>query len=246
MVLLGRMLVVVLACMAFGRPATGLAQSVKDTAELAQQVLDEFDFETQTSFEDEQAIRALAEQGDANAQHELGVLLAVGKGAERDYIEAAQWLQRAAKQGHAGAQFWIGNLYRRGAGVTRNIAKMVEWWRKAARQGNISAQYALGAVYRDGRMVKRDVKRAKAWFHMAGGGPAAIDPVQKPKQPKKVAVVQKAMEPRGVEDFENPMELDEPALSPAEIEAAEREARLAAIRARRRELYTKEDAQAGR
>ncbi len=222
MVLLGRMLVVIAACLALVRPATGHAQTLQDSAELAQEVLDVFDFEVQANFEDEKTIRARAERGDAMAQHELGVLLAVGKGHQRHYVEAAQWLQRAAEQGHSGAQFWLGNLYVRGMGVTRDFDQMVQWWRKAALQGNISAQYALGTVYRDGRLVRRDIERANAWFHMAGGTPGMLEVVQKRKKAGK------------------------PILSRAEIEAADLEARLAAIRARRLERYTKESAQGGR
>ncbi len=150
MSLLGRMLAVAVVCMAvvFGRPATGLAQSEKDTAELARQVLEVFDFEAQTSFANERAIRNQAEQGDAKAQHELGVLLAVGKGGQQNYIEAVQWFRRAAERGHGGAQFWLGNLYMRGAGVPRDTAQMIQWWRKAALQGNINAQYSLGTAFR--------------------------------------------------------------------------------------------------
>ncbi|MDA1098462.1 MAG: tetratricopeptide repeat protein [Proteobacteria bacterium] len=222
MVLLGRMLVMAVACVAFGRPAMGLAETVKDIAELAQEVLDAFEFEVQTNFEDETTIRAEAQRGNAKAQHELAVLLAVGKGAERHYAEAAQWFRRAAEQGHAGAQFWLGNLYMRGIGVTRDMDRMVQWWRKAALQGNISAQYALGTAYLDGRMVKQDIEGANAWFHMASGGTG------EPKLRK------------------NSKSLSKPSLSRADVEAAELEAQLAEVRARRQELFTKEGPQAGR
>ena len=64
MVLLGRVLVMTVACMAMvlARPVASLADPGKDTAELAQQVLETF--------------------GD-DAQHELGALLATGIGTRQ-------------------------------------------------------------------------------------------------------------------------------------------------------------------
>ncbi len=189
MVLLGRMLVMTVAClaMALARPVTSLAEPEKDTAELARQVLETFGDDAQLDLDHEITVRGQAERGSADAQHELGALLATGRGTRQSYAEAAQWFQRAAEQGHGGAQYWLGNLYLRGMGVPRDKNRMVQWWRKAAIQGNISAQYALGAAYRDGRMVKQDITRAKAWFFMASGKTGRIVAGQKPMAAAKTA-----------------------------------------------------------
>lgn len=112
-------------------------------------------------------VRARAERGNLDAQHELGALLATGRGADRNPAEAAQWLLRAAVRGHDSAQYWLGNLYMRGAGLPRDFGRMAMWWRKAARQGNISARYAIAAAYRDGRTLDRNPARSHAWFAMA-------------------------------------------------------------------------------
>jgi len=40
-----------------------------------------------------------ADQGEADAQHNLGVMYAVGKGTPRDYVEAYMWLSLAVAQG---------------------------------------------------------------------------------------------------------------------------------------------------
>ncbi len=114
-------------------------------------------------------IRTRAAQGQADAQHELGALLAVGPATKESRAEAAVWLERAARQGHSQAQFWLGNLYMHGHGVPKDFVRMIAWWRKAAVQGNLDAQYALGALYRDGGLVPRDLKRSRAWFFMASG-----------------------------------------------------------------------------
>ena len=45
-----------------------------------------------------------AEQGDADAQFNLGVMYAEGEGVARDDAEARRWYRKAAEQGHADAQ----------------------------------------------------------------------------------------------------------------------------------------------
>ena len=44
--------------------------------------------------------RALAEQGDAGAQNNLGFMYSEGKGVPQDYAEAARWYRMAAEQSH--------------------------------------------------------------------------------------------------------------------------------------------------
>ena len=41
-----------------------------------------------------------AEQGDADAQFNLGYLYESGRGVSQDYNEAAKWYRKAAEQGH--------------------------------------------------------------------------------------------------------------------------------------------------
>ncbi len=48
--------------------------------------------------------RALAEQGDADAQFNLGVMYAEGRGVPKDYVQAYMWLSLAAAQGHEPAR----------------------------------------------------------------------------------------------------------------------------------------------
>ena len=48
-------------------------------------------------------IRPLAEQGDANAQYNLGVLYDNGLGVPQDYVRAHMWLNLAATQGRESA-----------------------------------------------------------------------------------------------------------------------------------------------
>jgi clan AA aspartic protease (TIGR02281 family) len=87
--------------------------------------------------------RPLAEQGDARAQFNLGIMHYNGKGVAQDYAAATRWYRKAAEQGHAAAQGNLGTMYNRGQGVPQDYATAVSWWRKAAKQGNGDAQYYL-------------------------------------------------------------------------------------------------------
>ena len=49
--------------------------------------------------------RMSADQGDAQAQFNLGLMYANGTGVTQDYKEAVKWCRMAAEQGHAKAQF---------------------------------------------------------------------------------------------------------------------------------------------
>ena len=52
--------------------------------------------------------RPLADQGDATAQSNLGVMYASGQGVPKDYAQAVKWYRLAADQGDARAQFNLG------------------------------------------------------------------------------------------------------------------------------------------
>ena len=53
----------------------------------------------------------LAEQGDADAQYNLGVMYDNGEGVTQDDAEAVKWYRRAAEQGNAFAQHNLGVMY---------------------------------------------------------------------------------------------------------------------------------------
>lgn len=64
-----------------------------------------------------------AEQGNAEAQFDLGFMYANGKGVPQDYAEAAKCYRKAADQGRPLAQFNLGNLYVDGRGVPKNYVE---------------------------------------------------------------------------------------------------------------------------
>jgi TPR repeat protein len=112
--------------------------------------------------------RPLADQGNARAQSNLGVMYAKGQGVRRrDYAAAASWYRKAAEQGNAIGQSNLGVMYAEGRGVPQDDSVAVCWYRKAAEQGNARAQYNLGVMYVEGRGVPQDHAAAASWYEKA-------------------------------------------------------------------------------
>jgi TPR repeat protein len=88
-----------------------------------------------------------AEQGDAEAQYNLGVRYDAGRGVPQDLAEAHRWWLRAAEQGQVNAQWNLGVVYATGRGLPQDLAEARKWYLKAAEQGRADAQYNLGVMY---------------------------------------------------------------------------------------------------
>ena len=73
------------------------------------------------------ATKIKAEQGDADAQHNLGLMYYRGHGMPKDYLEAVKWFRKAAEQGHAQAQFLLASMYYLGRGVPQNDIESYAW-----------------------------------------------------------------------------------------------------------------------
>ena len=111
--------------------------------------------------------RPLANQGNANAQFNLGLIFEQGQGVPQDYVEAAKWYRLAADQGDAYAQTNLGFLYEKGQGVPQNYAEAAKLYRLAAEQGDAVAQRNLGAMYHFGWGVPKDYDEAVKWNCLA-------------------------------------------------------------------------------
>jgi len=73
-----------------------------------------------------------AEQGQASAQYNLGVMYDNGQGVPQDYKEAVRWFRVAAEQGHASAQNNLGFMYSEGQGVPQDFIQAHLWYNLAA------------------------------------------------------------------------------------------------------------------
>jgi hypothetical protein len=88
------------------------------------------------SAETERWYRKAAEQGDAVAQSDLGVMYANGDGVPKDSAEAVRWFRKAAEQSHAAAQSNLGKMYYNGIGVPKDALEGLAWVNIAASAGD--------------------------------------------------------------------------------------------------------------
>ncbi len=116
-----------------------------------------------------------AEQGHAEAQYRLGVMLRGDLGVARDVEAAAPWLRKAAEQGVARARSLLGHMYQFGQGVPHDDVAAAQWYRLAAESGCAKCQVRLAKMYYHGRGVKWDRAEALRWYRRAAelGDPEA-------------------------------------------------------------------------
>jgi TPR repeat protein len=108
-----------------------------------------------------------ADQGNAIAEADVGVMYDNGQGVQRDYAEAMKWYRKAADQGNAIGQNNIGYMYEIGKGVQQDYAEAMKWFQKAADQGYAVAQYKIGSMYQLGQGAEGDYAKAAKWYRKA-------------------------------------------------------------------------------
>ena len=110
--------------------------------------------------------RPLAEQGDAEAEFQLGMSYCCGFGPGHTNTIAYKWLCRAALQGHEKAQFQLGRML--GNGIKKRPFSTPQhadfaymWYGLAAAQGD---QMAAGYMYAlEETMLPQEIIRARDW-----------------------------------------------------------------------------------
>ncbi|MCL2006179.1 MAG: sel1 repeat family protein [Planctomycetaceae bacterium] len=126
-------------------------------------------------FEKIEQFRAAAEQGDAEAQFQLGCAYSrhyyyckkTESSAPIDKAEGAKWFRKAAEQGHVPAQMALGHCYSFGDGVPKDEEEAVNWFREVAEQGHAEGMVALGVAYQYARGITENVEEAVYWYRKA-------------------------------------------------------------------------------
>jgi TPR repeat protein len=106
-------------------------------------------------------LKPLAEQGNAEAQFNLGSLYYQGRGVPQDYKEAVQWMYKAAEQGHVFAQATLGSLYAEGVGgvIEKDSPQALMWFSFAAAQGDMEAMESMDILAN--RMAPAQIAQAQ-------------------------------------------------------------------------------------
>lgn len=98
-------------------------------------------------------LRAEADQGDADAQVNLGYLYARGQGVARNQREAFRLYGLSAAQGNGEGMNALGFKYQFGTGIKPDINKAVHWYCMAVVRGNPRAMNNLAALLYDGKAI---------------------------------------------------------------------------------------------
>ncbi len=106
----------------------------------------------------------LAEQGDPQAQCDLGLLFVNPNAGEIDISKAFYWFSKSAIQGFADAQYRLADIYET---VKHDLANAVKWYKAAAEQGHAEAQCTLGYCFEQGHGVEENAIEAVKWYKKA-------------------------------------------------------------------------------
>ena len=113
------------------------------------------------------SLQKLADQGDADAQWQMGVRYHNGEGVPRDDAQAMRWFLRAAEQGHVIAQATLGAYYWAGRGVPQDLSKAYFWSAIALAQGDENSKSRLEGLA--SQMTRAQVaaarQQAEIWIH---------------------------------------------------------------------------------
>src|SRR5262252_2187459 len=104
-----------------------------------------------------------AETNSAEAQFQLGLMMANGVGGPKDDVAARGLFEKAAAQGHAGALDWMGNFAESGRGGPEDRSAAKSYYEKAAALGNDDAKAALERL-KCPLVLK--TKRGEVWSHL--------------------------------------------------------------------------------
>ncbi len=107
--------------------------------------------------------RVLAEQGNAKAQNNLGLMYNNGEGVPQDHAEAVKWYRKAAEQGYSVAQYTLGFMYGRGVGVPQDYIQAHMWFNLAGAQGDNYAYRDIIAKSMTAAQIAEAQKLAREW-----------------------------------------------------------------------------------
>lgn len=120
----------------------------------------------------------LAENGNAKAQYNLGLMHLYGDGTKQNSAEALSWFKQSADAGFPEAQYRTGVMYFNGDGIAADYDTAMSYYRKAAEQGHAKSMLNMGLIYLKGEIVPQDDAEAAKWLIAAsqlGNGEAQYD-----------------------------------------------------------------------
>ena len=116
-----------------------------------------------SSLESPEKLEQRAQNGDAQAQYDLGLSFLKGMGIGKNMEKAILWISRSAQQGYAPAQSEYGfMLYQ-----AERFPEAAQFYRKSADQGYGEGLYNLAVCYERGQGVRQDPELAAMYYMKA-------------------------------------------------------------------------------
>ncbi len=135
-------------------------QKPSDVVVFSPEVLAMADRRRRQKAEELETCRQAAEDGDSQAQVQMGLHYIYGThGVERDGKKAFEWFSQTASDDPVG-RYWLGVCYDNGTGVERDGDRAFELFKESADMGYAPAQCDLGVCYETGQGTEPDLDMA--------------------------------------------------------------------------------------
>lgn len=116
------------------------------------------------SVADVESLKCEAENGNSEAQFNLGRMYEYGDWVGQDYSKAAYWYDKLREDRHIYSTINLAWLYSEGLGVVKNEQKAFNLYMVAANKDMDDAIHNLGLCYEYGKGVKADKVEALKWY----------------------------------------------------------------------------------
>jgi TPR repeat protein len=113
-------------------------------------------------------IKQAADQGDYDAQIQLGTMYANGRGIDKSYELAIEWCSKAASSTDS-AKVTLGEMYHTADEGVQNFSKALEWYGKVTQDGENKhfALRGIGLLFEHGDGVEQDFKEAFNFYSLS-------------------------------------------------------------------------------
>ena len=110
---------------------------------------------------------SLANQNDAKACYNLGLMYQNGDGVPASLDDAVTWFTKSAELGYKEAQYTLGALVFQRQIHSISYPQAVTYYEQAAKQGHVKSQLNLGMLYFRGDVIAQDLPAAVQWLNLA-------------------------------------------------------------------------------
>ena len=107
-----------------------------------------------------------AERGSDDATYTYASLRLLGKGCEKDPVDAAEIFKNLARDGHTQATYNLAGMYLQGTGVEISVSKAIGLYDLCGKMGNMRGYHAIGDIYLKGKDRPADYPEALKWFEL--------------------------------------------------------------------------------